>query len=206
MLDWIYEVEKQLKSDLPGHKLDRMVKGRSLSPEEAISKGLSPKESAVLLLLYPENNEWYTIFTLRHNYKGVHSNQVSLPGGKREISDKTIQETALRETQEEIGVIKDDIRILGKLSDLYIPPSNFIVEPFVGFVENQPIFKPEVKEVKELITSPIQRIFEEDVIRDTEIYLERYNGKIKVKYFDIKEHIVWGATAMILKEFRDLMT
>ena len=100
------------------------------------------------MLFYPDiNNETRLVLMLRNKYKGVHSNQISLPGGKVDRLDKSLKDTALRETHEEIGLHKDDIDIVGDLSSVYIPPSNFNVYPFIGYINTTPIFHPDPKEV-----------------------------------------------------------
>ncbi|MFB6306378.1 MAG: CoA pyrophosphatase, partial [Flavobacteriales bacterium] len=106
------------------------------------------KTSAVLLLLFPtENHSLETVFIQRPEYDGVHSGQISFPGGGREIHDKNLKETSLRETREEIGVLDNEVSIIGNLSDLYIPPSNYLVTPFVGYTDKAPNFNPDSNEV-----------------------------------------------------------
>lgn len=175
-----------------------------LTPAEAIKIGKNPRMSAVLILLFPEDNQWQFVLTKRKEYEGVHSKQISLPGGKKEISDLSLEATALRETHEEIGVHSSSINIIGELTSIYIPPSNFIVQPFVGYVTKKPNFIPEDKEVDRIILTPISRLLENDVIKKTNVDIDK-NTKMLAPYFDIDHEIVWGASAMILNEFRRLI-
>ena len=158
------------------------------------------RESSVLLLLYPDMGEQlHFVLTKRPEYDGVHSGQISFPGGRKEPGERP-QETALRETHEEIGVPATQITLLGQLSRLYIPPSNFMVYPFVGFSPARPAFAPSPREVAQLIEPPLTLLFDETTHRE-EIREFPQVGKARVPYLDIFGHKVWGATAMILSEF-----
>jgi 8-oxo-dGTP pyrophosphatase MutT (NUDIX family) len=159
------------------------------------------KQSGVLLLLYPVDQEINMVFIQRPEYSGVHSGQISLPGGKREPNDTTLIETALRESQEEVGIIPEDVRVLGKLSDLYIPPSKFLVSPFVGFCPNRPGFVKDPSEVDEIIEVKINDLFSDQALQVT-----KHNVgpgiQIKAPAFVVNGYVIWGATAMILSEFK----
>ncbi|NNE55130.1 MAG: CoA pyrophosphatase [Flavobacteriales bacterium] len=200
------KLQHSLTQPLPGEKAyGKMLRAPRPSVAEVIKSGKNPRKSAVLLLLYPKQNQLHTVLTLRPGYKGVHSGQVSFPGGKMEPNDADEIATALREANEEVNVDPRSVNVIGKLSQLYIPPSNFIVDPIVGYSPEIPDFQPEEREVEQIILAPVQRIMEKDVIRSTTIHLEQYNTSIEAKYFDIADQIVWGATAMILAEFRDII-
>jgi len=201
---FLTDIQQKLKGKLPGDDAhNKVVSYNRITPQQAIKTGRNPKQSAVLILLYKADNTWSFVLTRRKEYQGVHSKQISLPGGKIEEKDSNLQQTALRETQEEIGVNSQSIQILGKLTSLYIPPSNFIVQPFVGFIDYKPTFVLEEKEVAEIITIPVPRIWDDDVIKKTNVIVGD-NMKIRVPYFDLKGHVVWGATAMVLSEFQSL--
>jgi 8-oxo-dGTP pyrophosphatase MutT (NUDIX family) len=171
------------------------------------------REAGVLLLLYPHlvcqngiNNstpELHFVLTRRHEYPGVHSGQISLPGGRRE-GDESLQYTALRETYEEIGLDAALVEIIGQLSPLFTPPSNFYIYPFVGFTPTRPAFRPDPKEVAELIETPLN-LLRDPAIRKEEIWHFQNYGERRIPFFDIFGHSVWGATAMILSEFLTLL-
>ncbi len=162
------------------------------------------RKAAVLCLLYPgPNNETYFVLTRREEYPGVHSAQVSFPGGKTEIEDTSLYQTATRETEEEIGVPQDSIHFIRALNDLYIPPSNFLVSPFVSYAKSRPEFKTN-REVAALLEVNLEDLLSEENLKDT--LMNFADGKnIETQYFDLNNHKVWGATAIILYEFRTLI-
>jgi 8-oxo-dGTP pyrophosphatase MutT (NUDIX family) len=162
------------------------------------------RRAAVLCLLYPgKNNEAYFILTRREEYPGVHSAQVSFPGGKTEKIDSTLYETATRETNEEIGVPVESINFVRTLNDLYIPPSNFLVSPFVGLTKSKPVFKTN-REVAALLEVNLKDLLNDKNLKDTVMNFE--DGRnVETQYFDLNNHKVWGATAIILYEFRTLI-
>ncbi len=168
------------------------------------------REAGVLILLYPHRPgsnsttpELHLVLTRRPEYPGVHGGQISLPGGRREGAE-TLPATALREAQEEIGLIPENVEILGQLTPLYTPPSNFYIYPFVGFTASRPVFKPDSKEVAELIETPLSLLQNPATRKEETWYFQNY-GERRIPFFDIGGHQVWGATAMILSEFVTLL-
>lgn len=160
--------------------------------------------SGVLILFYEKNGEAYLPLTQRHDYGGTHSGQISFPGGKWEESDPDLIYTAKREAKEEIGISYEEVKVIGQLSDLFIPPSNFKVTPVVSFSENQPQFVIDSFEVKELIEVPVSHLIEESTVKHTVITFS--NGyKLNTPYFDVEGRIVWGATAMMLSELKSII-
>lgn len=162
------------------------------------------RPSSVLLLLYPVDNEISMVFIQRPEYQGVHSGQIGLPGGKREPEDASLVETALRESQEEVGVVPDDIRVVGQLSDLYIPPSKFLVSPVVGYSLTRPAFRRDPGEVDEIIELKVKELFNEHASRVTK-HKVGLGIQIKTPSYVVNGHVIWGATAMILSEFEELI-
>ena len=162
---------------------------------------LNPKRGSVLILIYTENDEFLTVFIKRTEYKGVHSGQVSFPGGRFEPGDLNYEKTALRESQEEIGINISEVEIIGKLSDLYIPPSNFLVSPFIGFISSRPLFKMDKKEVAGIIEVPLNNLLEKSENHGTGYIKTSNNVAIQAPFYEVGGYQIWGATAMITSEF-----
>ncbi|MEZ5015097.1 MAG: CoA pyrophosphatase [Chitinophagales bacterium] len=133
----------------------------------------------------------------------MHSRQVSFPGGQIEPQDSGPEQTALRETEEEIGVRATDITVIGKLSNIYIPPSDFFVFPFVGAMHRRPHFQPDVHEVDMLIESPLSDIFLP--ASKGSVRIERQDVSFDAPCYFIGGETVWGATAIILSELEDIL-
>ncbi len=208
MLNLIRQLEASLKGTLPGAsahvKMSPMGRGNT---EETIQTLLTPARiSAVMLLLFEEDDTAKMVLIKRPDYAGVHSGQISFPGGKFEEADISYEQTAFRETEEEIGVTSDQIKMLGALSRIYIPPSNFIVYPFIGFCAAKPVFKPDPKEVQELVLPPVDLLLDETIQQEGMFTANGQSGwQVKAPYFLIHDQKVWGATAAILSEFKDLL-
>ncbi len=198
----IEAIKWELQKPLPGVEAQyRMAPSyRPRMTKEQITP-LHPKQSGVLLLLYEHAGSLDIAFTQRKKYAGVHSGQMSFPGGKKDSHDKNLQETALRETKEEIGVEPDKIEVIGKLSELYIPPSNFMVYPSVGFAPKLERFQPQEEEVEEIVEIPVQFFLDtKNINLQTEIKL--VSGEIvRVPAYVFGKHIIWGATAIMMSEF-----
>lgn len=161
------------------------------------------KKASVLILLFQKKDTWYTVLMKRTSrFKNdKHKGQISFPGGQAEPFDVDKAATALRETEEEIGVPASDITILGGLTDLYIPVSNFLVNPYVGYYEGEPDFRPEKNEVAEIIQVPLSELLNDSIRKIKDLDLPNGFTLENVPYFDIENHVVWGATSMILSEF-----
>lgn len=167
--------------------------------------GKNPNYAGVVSLLYPKNGEAYMAFILRKTYKGVHSNQIGFPGGRYEEIDKDLMQTALRETEEEIGVSSSNIQVIKALTELYIPPSNFLVHPYLSLVEEEPVFVLQQSEVESLIEIPLSVCLDKGCFK-TERIDASYAKNVEVPAYNFKGHVVWGATAMILSEIRELFS
>lgn len=199
MLDW-NSLQTSLQGTLPGlsQQLQMSPPYRDV-PNESWVRAQNPKEAAVLLLLFERAGDWQLLFTKRVAYTGVHSAQISFPGGKMEVADVSKQHTALRETEEEVGVGAQQIELLGPLTPLYIPPSNFLVNPFVGRLLEPVQWQPQPAEVAEILEIPLPYLLQAKVRSQREITVGA--GQRTVPGFVWEEHFIWGATAMILEEF-----
>lgn len=206
-----YDVEKirELLSELLRDVLPGAEAHRLLEPSTRKNFPSQPRRNArhssVLILIYPRHHKLKTITILRPQYDGVHSGQISFPGGQYEQDDYTLLHTALRETHEEIGVNLASGQVAGKLSDIYIPPSNFLVTPYVAIINEVPEMKKDSFEVEKLIEVDLEDIIRPDAILRRNIHLEKY-GNVHVPCFVVENQIIWGATAMIISELRTILT
>ena len=162
----------------------------------------NPKKAAVLILLYPKNNRTHLVLIERNSYLGVHSSQIAFPGGKVEVNDPSVAFTALRETQEEIGVEMNKVSIIKAFTEVYIPPSNFMVFPFMGISMNELNFKIQEEEVEAVVELPLN-VFLDDSIIITKTMTTSYANDILVPGFSVGDNFIWGATAMMLSELKD---
>ena len=162
---------------------------------------LKTHDAAVSLCFYPDiNNNVILPLILRNKYHGVHSNQISFPGGKKEDDDLDLIDTSKRETFEEVGIKKENMNFQFKLTDIYIPPSNFLVRPYIFIIEKTPLLNPNHHEVVEVIKPNLKSLMNLNIQ-----YGYINEKKIECPFFLIENHIVWGATAMILNEFLSLL-
>lgn len=198
-MDFVKKLEEQLRKPLPGSESHNKMAIRGRRAEFYDQK---PSKGSVLILLFPKQGDLSMLLIKRAEYSGPHSNQVSFPGGKSEGGDTGPVQTALREAHEETGVHPEKIRILGKLTPLYIPVSNFTVTPFVGYTGNIPEFIPDSREVKYIITVPLSHLLREKTVCNSRIELPGLD--IEAPGYSINGEHIWGATAMIMAEFLDI--
>jgi len=199
-------LKERLKVQLPGERSHYKMHARHLNGSRVqIRQKEEPRKGGVLILLYQDGQNVNFPLIQRPTYDGVHSGQMALPGGKYENSDKDLIETAKRETFEEIGILKDQIEIIGTLSELYVAASNYVVLPVLGAIRNIPKFNLDPKEVAGVITPGISQLI--DPSRRKEKQLVVGDGiKLVAPYFDLENKTVWGATAMILSELKDILS
>ncbi|MEM7108655.1 MAG: CoA pyrophosphatase [Bacteroidota bacterium] len=202
----IQKLENKLAQPLPGISAQGIMTPSGIRDVRFnIEKMNAARVSGVLILLYRKDEEWHIPLTLRHEYNGAHSGQVSLPGGKKEDSDESVIYTAIREAQEEVGITPGDLEVIGQLTDLYIPPSNFKVTPTLAYVDQPLRFEIDTFEVKELIETPLSILTDTRKVKKKPMEFGNGNA-VNMPYFDVKGHVVWGATAMILSELVALLS
>jgi 8-oxo-dGTP pyrophosphatase MutT (NUDIX family) len=204
--EFINKLSIELEFPLPGLEVQlKMSSQRRLTEFMELKHPENAIKSGVLILIYPgrENPQPTFVVTLRPTYDGVHSGQISLPGGRYESIDNTLNQTALRETNEEVGVDPAQVTIIGQLTELFIPPSNYIVQPFVGFTSSTPVFLPQPEEVAEIIEIPLTKLLDDENMGIKEITVG--SNQYTTPSFLIDGTIIWGATAMILNEFKEIL-
>lgn len=159
------------------------------------------KEGAVLILFFPHEGKIKFPLIVRNEYDGVHSGQVALPGGKKELQDADLAATSLRETQEEIGIDPSNISLLGKMTQLYIPPSNFLVTPYIGIAHDTPVFNPDPSEVAEIFFVEADDLINEKFVDTRDIKVSS-GTLLQSPVFTFHNKTIWGATAMMLSELK----
>jgi 8-oxo-dGTP pyrophosphatase MutT (NUDIX family) len=189
---------RALKRRLPGPDAQRLLAPR---PRKGWQPGVTPEDcrhGAGLLLLYPERDDTRLLLTKRNIHLPQHAGQVSLPGGSVE-ENETIEQGALREAQEEVGLDPDAVRLLGQLSPLHIPVSRFVLHPVVAVADRRPDLRADVSEVERLLEESLSRLGDP---RNYSIESREFRGGFyRVPFLPLDGEKVWGATAMVLAEF-----
>jgi 8-oxo-dGTP pyrophosphatase MutT (NUDIX family) len=200
-LDEVRHALLQPMPGLPAH-LRMSPPGRLIAPPASAI----PRDAGVLLLLYPFKGDLHFVLTRRTDRLGNHSGQISFPGGRREPGDVDLVATALREAQEELGIDPAGVEILSTLSELYVPPSNFVIHPVVAYAQARPAFMPQADEVAEVIEAPLAQLLDPTVKCVVARPLVSLNGQVvDAPAYRLAGHDVWGATAMVLSEFEILL-
>ncbi len=199
------KIQDRLTQPLPGQSAHDVFRARPVGDvRPRFAYKIPPRPGGVIILLYEDEGVVRFPLIRRPDYPGAHGGQVSLPGGKAEQGEDAVQ-TALRECEEEIGVDSRQISVLGKLSKFLVIPSNYLVTPVVAFVDQKPVFRPDPFEVSRIFHARLADITGDDAIREKEIVAAgRY--RMVAPHFEIQNEIVWGATAMMLNEFRVVLT
>ncbi|MDT0687595.1 NUDIX hydrolase [Autumnicola psychrophila] len=201
------KISKLKKIELPGetahHKLAPLMRTQELANVDIEKQ--KPNEAGVLALFYPDElSQTKLVLILRKTYRGVHSNQVGFPGGRVEEEDKDLSETALRETEEEVGVPAKAVTVIKELTKLYIPPSNFWVHPFIGIMETTPVLVAQESEVEDILEVDLEHFLDENNMVK-QVLSTSYAKNVEVPAFSLNGHIVWGATGMMLSEIKEML-
>ena len=201
----IDQIKKRLGETLPGSKAQELMMGRVRPMPMAVPANARP--SAVLCLIFPLNGEPHILFMKRRDDNTPHSGQVSFPGGSYEQNDADYRATALREANEEVGIMAADVDILGALTSLYIPVSNFNVYPYVGFAAQRPAYNLSQAEVSYILEVPVSELFHPSRKEMTHVTSPAMpDVKLKVNAYVLQDStIIWGATAMILSELEAVL-
>ncbi len=199
---FVEDLQQKLSKPLPGPLAHARMEALSASRRN-IKPNPRTRKSAVLILFYPHKNELYLPLILRPAYDGVHSGQMAFPGGRYELEDEDLIRTAKREAMEEIGLRLNDVQVLGVLTELFIPPSNFFVLPVVAALPYRPDFWPDPREVERVIEVPLREIEDHSIVGTSEISVS--GTTVMAPHFLIQDYKVWGATAMMVSELLAVM-
>ena len=204
--DFFEQLKEQLLQPLPGFQAHlAMMNASRLDDYQRIKPDAKTRQSAVLVLFYPADTEWRMPMIVRPAYEGVHSGQVAFPGGKREAYDADLIATALREAEEEIGLDRNSVHILGSLTEIFVFASNFMLLPVVGYVSEKPVFEPDNHEVARILEIPVSQLFDKSRISETTIHLPNHLS-LKTPYYGLQDEIVWGASAMVISELVSVLS
>jgi len=202
---FIQHLIERLQRPLPGreaqYKMAHAI--RHNYPAEA----KNAQQAGVLALFYPKDGHWHIVLIERDNRNpnDRHRGQISFPGGKFEANDQTLAVTALREAEEEVNAPVNDIQLLGPLTQLYIPVSNFIVSPYVGMMTYTPTFSPQEEEVKAILEIPFHLFTDPANVQQKNMRVAQNITLQNVPFFNIYGRTVWGATAMMINELVELI-
>ena len=204
--DFFNAIQDIVNVDLPSTSAH--IKMAPLERVKLIKEGFdnldNTRKAAVMMLFYPKNEITHLVLIVRNSYPGVHSSQIAFPGGKAEEFDLDFKATALRETHEEIGIHPDKITVIRDFTSVYIPPSNFLVYPFLGISSTELEFTLQEEEVAGIFEIPLSLLLDDSIITMKTLETS-YAKSIEVPCFQIEEHLVWGATAMMLSELKDTL-
>jgi 8-oxo-dGTP pyrophosphatase MutT (NUDIX family) len=204
MIGTIDRLRSKLAGPLPGRVAQERMTGRVRPMPEVIPE--HARDSAVLQFLFPINNELHLLLMRRTEDGRAHSGQISFPGGRHEPEDASLMITALREAEEEVGIIASEVHVLGALTPMYIPISYFMVHPFVGWSDKRPDYLPSKNEVSEILEVPVAYLFNPDNKITTDVQPSSMPGvTFTVPAYNLPQGgFIWGATAMMLSELEEV--
>lgn len=194
---FIKKLGDNLKKPLPGKNAHRQMEALSARYLNA-KPNEQTRRSAVLILLYPVENQICFPLILRRKYAGFHSGEISFPGGRYELADENLINTALREANEEIGLMVDEVQLLGTLTEIFIGPSNFLVLPVIGYIPYQPKLVPNAREVEHIFEAKFSYFSDSEIIGNSEILIP--GDRVLTPHYDIEGNKIWGATAKMISE------
>ena len=201
---FIERLTERHQRGLPGR--DYQLKMAAILKRSIFDAPPTARKAAVLLLLFPKNGEWQLVLTERMgNDNDPHSRQISFPGGSVEAADVDLTATALRETHEEIGVHPSLIQVIGRMTDVYIPVSNFHVQPFLAWTNEAPQYRRQETEVKQVLETPLSVLQNEANWKVKDIKINETYDLKNVPYFEVFGKAVWGATAMMIAELLEII-
>lgn len=204
MNTFLDDLSNRLTAPLPGRNVqDKMRATRSNGQAISFTHQGPVRQGGVAILLYPDQGKWHLPLIKRTEYPGVHSGQISLPGGKMDPDDLSLTHTAIREINEELGLNLGINHVVGELTELYIIASHFNILPVVLALDESPKINPDPREVQQVFTTSLNDLILPETRREKELLVRGH--QLWAPYFDVNKQIVWGATAMILSEFLEVV-
>lgn len=200
-------IRQKLSQTLPGLSSHLKLAPDNRTEEIALylNSKTEAKKSAVMILLFHENEKLKVVFIRRGMYVGIHAGQIAFPGGRYEEFDQQVENTAFREIEEEIGIQRHEIEILGRLTDIYVPPSNFLISIFVGYIAKKPNYIIDEREVAEVIEVDFDVFFTEGIIAQKAFQIPTTIETVQAMYYKLPNADLWGASAMVMTELIDAM-
>jgi 8-oxo-dGTP pyrophosphatase MutT (NUDIX family) len=203
MTELIERLALRLQGPLPGRVAQ--LRMAHVTRQRYVDAPVNARQAAVLMALFPKHGEWNIILIERPaNDRDRHGGQLSFPGGKAEPQDPSFLHTALREAEEEVGIAQQLVKILGGLTELYIPVSNFQVHPFLGYLDAAPTYQIQAGEVSQVLEIPLSHFQRPEIRLTTDIRVDPHITLKNVPYFQLQQHVLWGATAMMLNELLEM--
>lgn len=202
------QIKSLLQKPLPGLRshLKLAPSNRLHDLENAKVAMQYAKKSAVMILLFHEDEKLKVVFIRRSFYVGIHAGQMAFPGGRYEEEDGNVENTAFREIEEEIGIQRDKIELLGRISDIFVPPSNFLISVFVGYLTEKPLYLPDEREVAEVVEIEFDAFLRPDAITEKSFFVPSSNLTVVAPCYQTPQCDVWGASAMVMSELVDLLS
>ena len=200
------KIHAAISNSLPGENAHIIMNPSGRRPSsEAKKKATNIRESAVAIVMYDVGEGYEIILIQRPDYIGAHGGQISFPGGKRDLEDQDLKATAMRECKEEIGICLEEAQFLGQMTPVYIPVSNFHVEPYLFYYPQTPLFKKDEREVSAVFSISMDDLLHDGTISKMEIDIKGDRIYKDIPCFLINEKKIWGATALILSELKQVL-
>lgn len=202
----IDKIKELFQLQLPGREsqLKMAPPYREAELKALEGKDFNPRLSAVMALFFEKNNELQLLLIRRSDYVGIHAGQIAFPGGRWEETDQSFEYTALRELYEEVGIQPNEVELIGSLTELYVPPSNFLIKIFAGIHASVPVYNPDAREVKEILEIPVKELLKEEFISQDYFTAHGRTEPALAPCYKLSEEIkIWGASAMVISELLD---
>lgn len=201
------ELKQLLSQPLPGYRSHMKMAPESRLEELKQHKPTpeSAKKSAVMILFFHDADVLKMVMIRRSLYVGIHSGQIAFPGGRYEETDASIEHTAYREIEEEIGIERTKIEPLGRMSDIYVPPSNFLISIFVGYLSEKPVYRIDEREVSEVIELDFAELLNPQIITNKSFYVPSSGQSFPAPCYATSKCDIWGASAMVISELKDIL-